>query len=269
MTFTYIVLAVALAAAQASYIPSVAVTKAVVDTEYDHNPQYSYSYGVQDALTGDSKSQTESRSGDVVKGQYSLIDSDGTKRVVDYAADPINGFNAVVSKTPLAVPVAAAPIIAKAAYAPAVAAYSAPAVSSYSTTVAAAGPAVAAYPAAAVAAYPAAAVAARSYTAPVVAAHSYAAPALAAHTYAAPAVVAQTYAAPAVASHTYAAPALGAYTYAAPAVAAHTYAAPAVASYAAAPVTKTVITGPSAVSYSSPAVSYVSGHGVAPLAKYW
>ncbi|KAK9745571.1 Insect cuticle protein [Popillia japonica] len=236
MTFSYIILAVAVSVAQASYIPSVAVTKTVVDTEYDHNPQYSYSYGVQDALTGDSKSQTESRSGDVVKGQYSLIDSDGTKRVVDYAADPIHGFNAVVSKTPVAVPVVAkvaalvvaAPVIAKAAYAPAVATYSAPAVSSYSTTVAAAGPVVASHPA------------------PVVAARSYAAPV----------VAAQTYAAPAVAAHSYAVPAVGAYTYGAPAVAAHTYTAPAVAHYAAAPVAKTFITGPSAVSYSSPAVSY-------------
>lgn len=32
-----------------------AVAKVVVDPNYDPNPQYSYSYSVQDALTGDSK----------------------------------------------------------------------------------------------------------------------------------------------------------------------------------------------------------------------
>lgn len=35
-------------------------------------------------------------------GSYSLNDPDGTRRTVDYSADPINGFNAVVRKTPLA-----------------------------------------------------------------------------------------------------------------------------------------------------------------------
>lgn len=66
------------------------------DDDYDPNPQYSFSYGVSDGLTGDSKSQHETRSGDVVKGSYSLIDADGHKRTVDYTADDHNGFNAVV-----------------------------------------------------------------------------------------------------------------------------------------------------------------------------
>ncbi|KAK4881349.1 hypothetical protein RN001_004668 [Aquatica leii] len=85
-----------------------------ISLNYDYNPQYSYSYGVNDAFTGDSKSQFESRSGDFVKGQYSLLESDGTKRVVDYASDPVNGFNAVVSKHPVAVvpaPVVPAPVV--------------------------------------------------------------------------------------------------------------------------------------------------------------
>lgn len=51
--------------------------------------------------------QVESRSGDVVQGSYSLTEPDGTRRTVDYVADPVNGFNAVVRKEPLAV--AAAP----------------------------------------------------------------------------------------------------------------------------------------------------------------
>lgn len=34
-------------------------------------------------------------------GSYSLIEADGSLRTVIYTADPINGFNAVVEKTPL------------------------------------------------------------------------------------------------------------------------------------------------------------------------
>uniref|UniRef100_A0A182JFU2 Uncharacterized protein n=1 Tax=Anopheles atroparvus TaxID=41427 RepID=A0A182JFU2_ANOAO len=70
----------------------------VATADYDPNPQYSYSYAVSDALTGDNKSQQESRSGDVVSGSYSLIEPDGTQRVVEYTADPVNGFNAVVHR---------------------------------------------------------------------------------------------------------------------------------------------------------------------------
>lgn len=106
---------VAYAAAPAPAAPlayaAAPVAKAVaVAEEYDPNPQYSYGYDVQDGLTGDSKSQVESRNGDVVQGSYSLTDPDGTRRTVDYVADPINGFNAVVRKEPLAV--AAAPLVA-------------------------------------------------------------------------------------------------------------------------------------------------------------
>lgn len=98
------------AAAPVAYAAPVAKAVAVAE-EYDPNPQYSYGYDVQDSLTGDSKSQVESRNGDVVQGSYSLTDPDGTRRTVDYTADPINGFNAVVRKEPLAV--AAAPLVAK------------------------------------------------------------------------------------------------------------------------------------------------------------
>lgn len=45
--------------------------------DFDPNPQYSFAYDVQDHLTGDSKSQHESRQGDVVHGSYSLVDADG------------------------------------------------------------------------------------------------------------------------------------------------------------------------------------------------
>lgn len=69
--------------------------------EYDPRPQYSFAYDVQDGLTGDSKSQKESRDGDVVHGSYSVVDPDGIKRTVEYTADPQNGFNAVVHKEPV------------------------------------------------------------------------------------------------------------------------------------------------------------------------
>lgn len=99
------------------------VAKAVVaGDDYDPNPQYSYAYDIQDGLTGDSKNQQESRSGDVVQGSYSLTDPDGTRRTVEYTADPVNGFNAVVHKEPLVAKVAAAPV----AYAAPVAKYAAP-----------------------------------------------------------------------------------------------------------------------------------------------
>lgn len=88
----------------------------VVPFSYSH-PAYSFGYGVEDPITGDSKSQVESRVGGVVRGQYQLNDSDGTRRVVDYAADDLNGFNAVVRKTPqvaTAAVVAATPVVASA-----------------------------------------------------------------------------------------------------------------------------------------------------------
>ncbi|XP_052860244.1 cuticle protein 18.6-like [Anopheles cruzii] len=89
--------------------------------DYYAHPQYSYNYGVHDSLTGDVKSQHESRDGDVVKGQYSLVEADGSVRTVDYTADDVNGFNAVVSKS--------APSVHVAHHAaPAVVAHAAPAV---------------------------------------------------------------------------------------------------------------------------------------------
>lgn len=45
-------------------------------------PSYSYNYAVSDDLTGDVKSQQETRDGDIVKGQYSLVEPDGSIRTV-------------------------------------------------------------------------------------------------------------------------------------------------------------------------------------------
>ncbi|KAJ8683138.1 hypothetical protein QAD02_018930 [Eretmocerus hayati] len=125
------------------------------------HPQYSFAYDVQDASTGDSKAQYETRDGDVVQGSYSLIEADGTRRVVDYTADSINGFNAVVNREPA---VAVAPVVAP-----------------VTRTVAAAAPAV-------------------PVAAPIVAARTVAAAPVPAVTYSAPFVAARTAVAPAVAT---------------------------------------------------------------------
>lgn len=79
----------------------------------------SFSYGVADPYTGDFKHQIESRAGNDVAGQYSLIEPDGTRRTVDYAAGA-EGFNAIVRKDPalIAAPAAyAAPYYAPYNYA--------------------------------------------------------------------------------------------------------------------------------------------------------
>ncbi|XP_073820009.1 larval cuticle protein A2B-like [Musca autumnalis] len=127
MAFKFVALFALLAVANAGILPAAqvyhAAPAAVVKTvtpvlaktveEYDPHPQYKYSYDVQDAVSGDNKSQFEERDGDVVRGQYSLIDADGYKRTVQYTADPVNGFNAVVSRDPLVAKtvVAAAPVV--------------------------------------------------------------------------------------------------------------------------------------------------------------
>ena len=66
--------------------------------DYYHHPSYKYEYGVKDSKTGDHHSQWEHRDGDSVKGEYTLDEADGTKRVVKYHADKKTGFHAVVEK---------------------------------------------------------------------------------------------------------------------------------------------------------------------------
>ncbi|XP_011197193.1 cuticle protein [Bactrocera dorsalis] len=73
----------------------------VKTVEVEAPAHYEFSYSVRDDHTGDIKSQTESRKGDVVQGQYSLVDADGYLRTVDYTSDAHNGFNALVRRDPL------------------------------------------------------------------------------------------------------------------------------------------------------------------------
>ncbi|XP_075148426.1 cuticle protein-like [Haematobia irritans] len=71
------------------------------DYPHDPHPKYNFAYEVQDAISGDSKSQTETRDGDIVHGEYSLTDADGFRRTVKYTADDVNGFMAVVHREPI------------------------------------------------------------------------------------------------------------------------------------------------------------------------
>ncbi|PSN37946.1 hypothetical protein C0J52_10424 [Blattella germanica] len=70
-----------------------------VEVEKYAHPKYEFKYGVKDEHTGDIKEQSEQRDGDVVKGQYSLVEPDGTTRTVKYTSDKHNGFNAEVIKS--------------------------------------------------------------------------------------------------------------------------------------------------------------------------
>ncbi|XP_013162986.1 PREDICTED: cuticle protein 19.8-like [Papilio xuthus] len=63
------------------------------------NPNYEFNYAVNDPSTGDNKAQWEKRDGDVVRGSYSLVEPDGNVRVVEYTADAVRGFNAVVKRS--------------------------------------------------------------------------------------------------------------------------------------------------------------------------
>jgi hypothetical protein len=59
---------------------------------------YEFNYEVHDEHTGDIKRQQEHAQNGVIKGQYSLYDADGFRRVVTYTADDHNGFVADVQR---------------------------------------------------------------------------------------------------------------------------------------------------------------------------
>ncbi|CRL05512.1 CLUMA_CG018256, isoform A [Clunio marinus] len=66
--------------------------------DYYHHPSYKFEYGVKDPHTKAPPSQWEHRDGDHVKGEYSLDEADGTKRLVKYHADGKSGFHAEVER---------------------------------------------------------------------------------------------------------------------------------------------------------------------------
>ncbi|XP_031337712.1 cuticle protein 7-like [Photinus pyralis] len=130
MALTGLVFAAVIAfAASAAVAP---IPAPVHPAEFNPHPQYQFNYAVQEPTTGDFKTQSETRDGDAVHGRYTVLEPNGLERVVEYTADDVHGFNAVVSHTPagaahaapapvakVAVPVAAAVVPAKIA-APAV-----------------------------------------------------------------------------------------------------------------------------------------------------
>lgn len=60
---------------------------------------YHFQYAVHDPVTGDVKSQDEASDGrGNVKGSYSLVEPDGSTRVVEYMADDVHGFTAQVKR---------------------------------------------------------------------------------------------------------------------------------------------------------------------------
>lgn len=75
------------------------VYKHVEVEAYDPNPEYHYSYGVNDPHTGDNHHAEESLQNGVVHGSYSLEEEDGSIRKVTYTADKEHGFNAVIEKS--------------------------------------------------------------------------------------------------------------------------------------------------------------------------
>lgn len=66
------------------------------DHHHDKNIYYKFEYAVNDTKTHDVKSQKEERHGDVVTGEYSLLEPDGNVRTVKYKADWKTGFHANV-----------------------------------------------------------------------------------------------------------------------------------------------------------------------------
>lgn len=63
---------------------------------FQAKPDYKYAYGVEDPHTGNQQTHQESRDGDAVSGEYSVVQPDGVVRTVKYIADSINGFRASV-----------------------------------------------------------------------------------------------------------------------------------------------------------------------------
>ncbi|CAH1368524.1 cuticle protein 19-like isoform X3 [Tenebrio molitor] len=90
---------VVLAAAATAAYPVEYASQALAKVEPVAYPKYRFEYGVKDDHTGDIKEQTEERDGDVVKGEYTLVEPDGTVRKVQYQDDGHSGFNAIVTRS--------------------------------------------------------------------------------------------------------------------------------------------------------------------------
>jgi Insect cuticle protein len=64
------------------------------------NPSYQFGFDVKDDEFTNYQNRKETRDGGVIKGSYSVVDSDGFIRTVTYTADPKEGFKAEVVREP-------------------------------------------------------------------------------------------------------------------------------------------------------------------------
>lgn len=83
-----------------SYLPPATTKAPEWQPEAEKPANYEFQYEVNEPSTGDIKQQQEMAKDGVVKGQYWLIQPDGSKRIVDYTADDKNGFQATVKIIP-------------------------------------------------------------------------------------------------------------------------------------------------------------------------
>ncbi|KAH8380236.1 hypothetical protein KR009_009579, partial [Drosophila setifemur] len=71
------------------------------EEEYDDaNSSYQFGFDVKDDEFTNYQNRKEVRDGSVIKGSYSVVDSDGFIRTVKYTADPKEGFKAEVIREP-------------------------------------------------------------------------------------------------------------------------------------------------------------------------
>ncbi|KAJ8925119.1 hypothetical protein NQ315_001301 [Exocentrus adspersus] len=71
------------------------------EEEYpDTNPNYQFGFDVKDDLYTNYQNRKEQKDGDKIVGSYSVVDSDGFIRTVQYTADPKEGFKAEVTRQP-------------------------------------------------------------------------------------------------------------------------------------------------------------------------
>jgi hypothetical protein len=88
--------------AQPAIVKQLVQPAIVKQVHYAEAPaNYEFNYDVHDEHTGDIKQQHEKAVNGAITGQYSLIDADGYRRIVDYTADDVHGFNANVRREPL------------------------------------------------------------------------------------------------------------------------------------------------------------------------
>ena len=65
-----------------------------------NNASYQFGFDVKDDEFTNYQNRQESRDNGVIKGSYSVVDSDGFIRTVKYTADPKEGFKAEVVREP-------------------------------------------------------------------------------------------------------------------------------------------------------------------------